>query len=136
MRKGQTAMEYLMTYGWAILIIIVVVAALYGMGVFSVQTSIACSPCVSYFAYRDYDQAAGLVYLVNGPRTVTLTGVAGGTPLSFSCGTGGSTCAPGVNFTVSSFPNTAGTDVSFWIEYTDQATGVAHNDTGTIHNPA
>lgn len=32
--KGQTAMEYLMTYGWAILIIIVVIAALYSMGVF------------------------------------------------------------------------------------------------------
>ena len=32
MKKGQTAMEYLMTYGWAILIIIVVMAALYAMG--------------------------------------------------------------------------------------------------------
>ncbi len=32
MRKGQTALEYLMTYGWAILIVIVVVAALYSLG--------------------------------------------------------------------------------------------------------
>jgi hypothetical protein len=33
--KGQTSMEYLMTYGWAILILIVVVMALYSMGIFT-----------------------------------------------------------------------------------------------------
>lgn len=33
--KSQTMSEYLLTYGWAILIIIVVVAALYAMGVFT-----------------------------------------------------------------------------------------------------
>lgn len=32
MRKGQTALEYLMTYGWAILIVIIVVSALYALG--------------------------------------------------------------------------------------------------------
>lgn len=32
MQKGQTALEYLMTYGWAILIVIVVVGALYALG--------------------------------------------------------------------------------------------------------
>ena len=32
MKKGQTALEYLMTYGWAILIVIIVVAALYALG--------------------------------------------------------------------------------------------------------
>ncbi len=35
MKKGQTALEYLMTYGWAILIIVVVVAALFAMNVFN-----------------------------------------------------------------------------------------------------
>lgn len=35
MRKGQTAMEYLMTYGWAILIVIVVAGVLAYYGVFS-----------------------------------------------------------------------------------------------------
>ncbi len=32
MKKGQTALEYLMTYGWAILIVIIVVSALYALG--------------------------------------------------------------------------------------------------------
>ena len=36
--KGQSAMEYLMTYGWAILIIVIVAAALYALGVFNPAT--------------------------------------------------------------------------------------------------
>jgi len=45
--KGQAALEFLMTYGWAILIIIAVVAALYAMGVFKLPTGgiAPCSPC-------------------------------------------------------------------------------------------
>ncbi|MCD6591193.1 MAG: hypothetical protein J7K72_04445, partial [Candidatus Aenigmarchaeota archaeon] len=38
MKKGQSAMEYLMTYGWAILIVIIVAAALYALGVFNPAT--------------------------------------------------------------------------------------------------
>ncbi|MGC8547455.1 MAG: hypothetical protein ACP5MC_00425 [Candidatus Micrarchaeia archaeon] len=34
-KKLQSAMEYLMTYGWAILILAVVLGALYGLGVFN-----------------------------------------------------------------------------------------------------
>jgi len=36
MRKGQAAMEYLMTYGWAILVIVIVLAALLYLGVFNI----------------------------------------------------------------------------------------------------
>ena len=38
MKKAQSAMEYLMTYGWAILIVIIVAAALYMLGVFDPST--------------------------------------------------------------------------------------------------
>ena len=38
MIKSQSAMEYLMTYGWAILIIAVVLAALFSLGVFNPMT--------------------------------------------------------------------------------------------------
>ncbi len=38
MKKAQSAMEYLMTYGWAILIVIIVAAALYMLGVFNPST--------------------------------------------------------------------------------------------------
>ena len=36
--KSQSAMEYLMTYGWAILVIAVVLAALYSLGIFNPNT--------------------------------------------------------------------------------------------------
>ena len=35
LKKSQSAMEYLMTYGWAILVIAVVLGALFELGVFS-----------------------------------------------------------------------------------------------------
>jgi hypothetical protein len=38
MKKAQSAMEYLMTYGWAILIVIIVAAALFALGVFNPAT--------------------------------------------------------------------------------------------------
>jgi len=43
-KKGQAAMEFLMTYGWAILIVLVAIAALYFMGVFSPPISEKCLP--------------------------------------------------------------------------------------------
>ncbi len=38
MMKSEAAMEYLMTYGWAILVIAVVLAALYSLGIFNPST--------------------------------------------------------------------------------------------------
>ncbi len=39
MSEGQSALEYMMTYGWAILIIVIVAAVLYSFGVFSPSSS-------------------------------------------------------------------------------------------------
>jgi len=44
--KAQSAMEYLMTYGWAILIIAVVLGALFSLGVFS-GTSMLGTSCIA-----------------------------------------------------------------------------------------
>lgn len=56
--KAQSAMEYLMTYGWAILIIAVVLGALYQLGIFSTLTQ---GPKAS--------AGSCLVYRPNGPGT-------------------------------------------------------------------
>jgi hypothetical protein len=40
--RSQSAMEYLMTYGWAILIIAVVLAALFSLGLFSPSGATGC----------------------------------------------------------------------------------------------
>ena len=43
MRRSQSALEYLMTYGWSILIIVIVAVVLYGMGVFNPRASFSSS---------------------------------------------------------------------------------------------
>jgi len=48
--KAQSAMEYLMTYGWAILIIAVVLGALFSLGVFS-GTSLLGTTCIASSGY-------------------------------------------------------------------------------------
>ena len=68
--KAQSAMEYLMTYGWAILIIAVVLGALFGLGVFNPYTFAAkASP------------GACQVFRPSGPSTtsfINLEGVCNG----------------------------------------------------------
>jgi hypothetical protein len=58
--KGQSAMEYLMTYGWAILIIAVVLAALFELGVFgSGGTPQACIAQSGYICATPTFSSAG-----------------------------------------------------------------------------
>ena len=39
--KSQSALEYMMTYGWAILVIVIVAAVLYSLGIFSPSSSLS-----------------------------------------------------------------------------------------------
>jgi len=83
-RKGQGAMEYLMTYGWAILVVMVVGIVMWQMGVFNVGGS--SPPRVSGANYQRpidatlrFDDTGNRVYLslVNGePGQITFSGVA------------------------------------------------------------
>ncbi len=40
-RRSQSALEYMMTYGWAILVIVIVAAVLYSLGIFSPSSAIS-----------------------------------------------------------------------------------------------
>src|SRR3972149_6639240 len=73
-KKGQAAMEYLMTYGWAILIVAVVIIALYSFGVFSLGgTKPACSPCFAAGGELDFkDHNPTHVIPKNGPQEINL----------------------------------------------------------------
>jgi hypothetical protein len=46
---GESALEFLMTYGWAILIVIVVVFALFVMGVFNPEAFTGTKSCEEIF---------------------------------------------------------------------------------------
>ncbi|MBI5061057.1 MAG: hypothetical protein HZB67_01985 [Candidatus Aenigmarchaeota archaeon] len=82
-RKGQGALEYLMTYGWALLIIVVVAAALYALGVLNPATY-ASSQCrgFTYFTWQSQKLTAGGGYetqIQNGNQNVEITGIKIGT---------------------------------------------------------
>ena len=77
--KAQAALEFLMTYGWAILIVIAVVAALYAMGVFKLPSGGVggpCSPCFppgSDIAYVAHNSTHVLLRV--GPNAIKYNGV-------------------------------------------------------------
>jgi hypothetical protein len=71
--KSQAAMEYLMTYGWAILIIALTLAVLYSLGIMNPKNFIPRAPPGSCFVFRP-----------NGPGTtdfVSLQGTCGYLPM-------------------------------------------------------
>ena len=67
----QSAMEYLMTYGWAILIIAVVLGVLYYLGIFNGAASLgtACIPVAGYFCQTPSMNANGLLSFTLGQNT-------------------------------------------------------------------
>lgn len=78
MKKGQGALEYLMTYGWALLVIVVVGAALFALGVLnpSTYTQSRCTG-LQYFTFQDQKLTASAysIDLINGPRDVVIVGL-------------------------------------------------------------
>ena len=79
--KAQSAMEYLMTYGWSILIIAVVIASLIELGVFN-SSSTSTSACIGTTGYSCtnptlYASGALITKLGQiGTGSITITGTA------------------------------------------------------------
>jgi hypothetical protein len=71
-------MEYLMTYGWALLVIVVVGAALFALGVLNPQ-SYSSKGCrgLTYFTYQDVrlNTTGFVIDVINGKDTVAITGL-------------------------------------------------------------
>jgi len=134
MVKGQVSLEYLMTYGIAIAIVVIAVAALYSMGVFSPSSStVACSPCFSNFAFVDYSN--GTLVIKNGPKDINITSV---TPAGVvvndtlgDCALNG-LCEANKKIVFSNISTTD--DVDITIRYKDILSDLTHTDTATIHN--
>ncbi len=70
MRRGQSALEYLMTYGWVIIIILIAGGALYAMGILNPSTYTQKS-CVGLdqLEYREHafmDNGDFIIKIANG----------------------------------------------------------------------
>jgi hypothetical protein len=63
MAKGQSALEYMMTYGWAILIIVIVAVILYSMGIFNPRASVTATAVGS--AHSQQVQQSAVAVVVN-----------------------------------------------------------------------
>ncbi len=49
-KRAQSALEYMMTYGWAILIIVIVAAVLYSFGIFNPSSNVTSAPLITGFS--------------------------------------------------------------------------------------
>ncbi|MCS7135392.1 MAG: hypothetical protein N3E38_01165 [Candidatus Aenigmarchaeota archaeon] len=127
-RKAQSAMEYLMTYGWAILIIVVVIAALYAMGVFKTRSTVPCSPCFGYFAYVDH--STDTLVLRNGPKEVNISAGSGDQS--------GCTFNPTVTYSPGQEIRLTGCNIQnnerVVIAYTSTDSGLTKTDSATLRN--
>ncbi len=136
-------MEYLMTYGWALLIIVVVGAALFALGILnpSTYTQSRCTG-FQYFTFQDQKVAGPLTNtttldLLNGPRDITVDGltVDGTSATSVSTAPSG-TISAGSRFTVTgTFPTgkQSGDSYSYDVSVAyDVTSGIQNNlDQGT-----
>ena len=56
MKRGQSALEYLVTYGWAILAIVIVAALLWALGIFNPGGLVGTGSRASGFTFNVLDQ--------------------------------------------------------------------------------
>ena len=135
MAKGQSALEYMMTYGWAILIIVIVAVILYSMGIFNPRASVtAASSGFSPFA------ASAAVCSSSGTLTVAFS--VGGLPNGASSAnikgasyTSGSGISPAAESASTTFPLTAAVGSSFNVTFSGVTcnSGVAFSASGTLN---
>ena len=72
-KKGQSAMEYLMTYGWALLVVMIVLGVLFYLGVFTPKTTSACTfdAGTTYVGSKANTTSVLQLVLGNGPYAVS-----------------------------------------------------------------
>jgi len=129
MKKGQTALEYLVTYGWAILAIVIIAAVLWYFGVFNPSKWTGGRQCGGFSSFTCID------YTNTAANATVVLGNAVGRQLDI---TGGATCTPaivGANQQTSCLfvqPFSPGTQSTVSISYTDSQSGLNKTDTGFL----
>jgi hypothetical protein len=142
--KGQSALDFLMTYGWALLLIVLAVGALFALGVFNMGSFVGARAVgftqVGVSAWRlnptgnltlQLANRAGTdISVTNITTTYQTQTIVANYSLSLSNGVTSNVTAP-INFT-GTF--TAGTTYSIpvVITYTDKLTNFVYQTTGTL----
>ncbi len=141
MKRGQSALEYLVTYGWAILAIVIIAAVLWYTGVFN-PSKIAGGGKggggFNKFTYSDHIVTTlGATVMVGNTvgRQITFTD---STVNGIACDSGLTTVvAPNALLSINcssdisgGLPTGSAYDFAVTITYTDSQSGLAHTDTG------
>ncbi|NOZ82062.1 MAG: hypothetical protein GXO63_02835 [Candidatus Micrarchaeota archaeon] len=139
--KGQAAVEYLMTYGWMIVAVIVISAALYSLGVFNPSTWVQKNARgFSAFEVKDWSITQSGLNLVLGVKTtssVNITSVEANFETGSCSSSVGRKALPGetVSLQVSctNVPS-AGTLVNLntTISFVNLDSGLSHRDYGIL----
>ncbi len=139
-RKGQTAMEYLMTYGWAIIIVIIVGVVLWRLNVFTPSAGKTSSGFDTFNVgtnFRIGSDGSATIILVNADkqgRTISMNSLS--IANSGTCAGASGSKNSGENWTVTCTGVTAGakgrpyTGVAVDINYTVE--GLTLTESGTL----
>jgi hypothetical protein len=141
MKRGQSALEYLVTYGWAILAIVIIAGVLWYFGIFNPARFAGTKQCGGFgsFICQDFTMStAGTLQIVLGNNqgdtldNVSINGlVASCTPTNV---------APNAQTTcTATYPSLSGgtvgntfPQVGINMTYVDATSGLSHTDTGFV----
>ncbi len=133
--RAQAALEYLMTYGWALLIVVIVGVALWSLGVFNVGAgNVIRLTGVNSLQLIDANAtgtsgAQNVTMIVSVRRPVTNAAITLG---GVSCTLSDTNMNPGKKYTVTcnNVDITNSIDITF--DYTDQYSGMTHSESGSL----
>ncbi len=144
MRKAQAGLDFLMTYGWALLLIVLVVGALFALGVFDIGSFTGSKATgfaeVGVVGWKldtggiltvKFENHVGVdISVTEINATYKTQGVVYNTAFDVSNG------KQSALITVGTFtsPGAKGSSyaISMVISYTDKNTGIAYTDSGTV----
>lgn len=143
--KGQSALEYLMTYGWALVVIIIVIAALFAFGIFNPPSAGTCTGA-NKFLYKDHSVSGGVITLALGNgagSSVDINNVIYGNdfiPAAFVSATP-DPASNGADFQIVSdtagpVAGSGGYSGTIQVNYTNTNTGLPHSETITCTGSA
>ena len=143
-QKGQAALDFLMTYGWALLLVVLVVGALFALGIFDIGSFLGSRSSgfaqIKPVGWRIEPTGAFSIKLQNNAGTdVNVTAINATlrtTTIDFATNTSITNGKQSATLNVSTFSNVPSQGGSYTlnvqIHYVDTATGFSYQDSGTL----
>ena len=147
MKKGQAALDFLMTYGWAIALVVIVAAALFALGVFDVSNFVGTKASgfsgVGVAGWQMQGTVLSVKFTNQVGQRINITGASAvigtetKTNLTATTLDNGATTAAALTFPgFTSQTAGAGYQAKLTINYTDMSTLFNASSTGTLTGKA